>query len=96
MTRILWLLAGGVVGGLSMLSLWWTVTQLRPTTPGRAALLALGGTILRWGLAAGLLIAALQQGIGTALLAFAGLWVARWAVVLWTYGAELWKTSSPR
>jgi hypothetical protein len=39
--------------------------------------------MLRWGLAAGLLITALQRGIVPGLLAFAGLWLARWGMACW-------------
>jgi len=78
-----WLLAGGIIGGLNGLSLRWTVTCLRPGAPGRAVILTAAGAMLRLGLAAGLLIAALQRGVVPALLAFAGLWLARWGVVYW-------------
>jgi hypothetical protein len=39
--------------------------------------------MLRWGFAASLLITALQRGIVPGLLAFAGLWLARWGLVCW-------------
>ncbi len=78
---VLWLFAGGAVGALNGLALWWTVASLQPSAPGHAVAWVLGSTLLRWGLAAGLLIAALQYGILPALLAFAGLWLARWGTI---------------
>jgi hypothetical protein len=83
MTLASWLLAGGAIGLLNGLSLRWTVTRFRPDASSQAAVLAVAGAMLRWGLAAGLLIAALQQGIACGLLAFAGLQFARWGVVCW-------------
>ena len=80
---VLWLFAGGAVGALSGLTLWRTVARLQPSAPGHAVAWVLGSTLLRWGLAAGLLIAALQHGILPGLLAFAGLWLARWGMVCW-------------
>lgn len=83
MTFASWLFTGGAVGVLNGLTLWWTVAHLRPDAPGRAVAWTLGGAMLRWGLAAGLLITALQRGIGPGLLAFAGLWLARWGQACW-------------
>ena len=80
MTFASWLFTGGVVGVLNGLTLWWTVARLRPGAPSLAVAWALGGAILRWGLAVGLLISALQRGIVPGLLAFAGLWLARWGM----------------
>jgi hypothetical protein len=78
-----WLLAGGAIGVLDGLSLRWTAARLRPNASSQVAVLALAGAMLRWGLAAAVLIAALQQGIASGLLAFAGLQLARWGVVCW-------------
>jgi hypothetical protein len=86
MTPASWLIAGGAIGVLNGLGLRWTVARLRPEAPGRAVAWALGGAMLRWGLAASLLIAALRHGVVPALLAFAGLWLARWGIV---YGFNL-------
>ena len=77
----LWLFAGLVVGALNGLLLWSSVARLCPDVSARAMARILGGTLLRWGLAVGLLIAALQRGILPGLLAFAGLWLARWGTV---------------
>lgn len=79
----LWLLAGGIIGVLNGLSLRWTVAGLRTGAPGRAVVLTMAGAILRWGLAASVLFFALQRGIVPALLAFAGLWLARWGMIYW-------------
>jgi hypothetical protein len=81
MTLALWLFIGGAIGTLNGLSLWWTVARLRPNASTDAAVLTMGGAILRWVLTAGLLIAALQHSIASGLLAFTGLWLARWGIV---------------
>jgi len=77
----LWLFVGLMVGVLNALTLWSSVARLRPAAPGRAVAWVLGGALLRWSLAAGVLIAALQRGVLPGLLAFAGLWLARWGIV---------------
>ena len=77
----LWLFAGLAVGALNGLTLRNSVARLRPGVPGRAVAWILGGALLRLGLAASLLIVALQRGILPGLLAFAGLWLARWGTV---------------
>jgi len=85
----LWLFAGGAVGALNGLTLWWTVGRLRPDVSGRAVAWILGGALLRWGLIAGLLVAALQRGVLPGILAFAGLWLARWGMVVrWALGGR--------
>ena len=81
MMLVSWLFIGGAVGILNGLSLWWTVARLHPDAPSSAASLAMGGAMLRWVLNAGLLIAALQQGIASGLLAFTGWWLVRWGTV---------------
>jgi len=83
MTFALWLFAGGSIGVLNGLSRRWTVARLRPDVPGQAVVWALGGAMLRWSLAAGLLVTALQRGVVPGLLAFAGLWLTRWGIVYW-------------
>ena len=77
----LWLFAGRAVGALNGFTLWSSVACLRPDVSGRAVAWVLGGALLRLGLVAGLLIAALQRGVLPGLLAFAGLWLARWGIV---------------
>ena len=79
----LWLLAGGAIGAWNVLTLWWTVGRMRPDAPLGAVTLALGGALLRWGCAGGLLILALQRGIVPGLLACAGLSLARWGLACW-------------
>jgi len=66
----LWLFVGGAVGVLNALVLWWAVGYIRPDAPGHA-------------LVGGVLVVALQQGIAPGLLAFTGLWIARWGMVRW-------------
>jgi len=79
----LWLLTGGMTGVIHALSLWRAVARLHPGVPAHAALSVLSGMFLRWGLTAGLLVAALQRGPATCLLAFAGLWLGRFGLVCW-------------
>jgi len=86
---VLWLFAGGAVGVLSGLILRRTVARLQPTAPCHAVAWTLASTLLRWGLAAGLLIAALQRGIVPGLMAFAGLWLARWVTICSAHFARL-------
>ena len=83
MTSASWLFAGAATGVLNGLTLWWTVARLQPDAPRRALAWALGGAMLRWGLAVGLLITALQRGIVPGLVAFAGLWLTRWGMACW-------------
>ena len=78
-----WFLTGGLIGVANGAALWWTVAHLRPEAPRRAVLNAVGGSLLRWALVSGLLVLALRQGIWPCLVAFAGLWMARWAVASW-------------
>ncbi|MDY7078274.1 MAG: hypothetical protein SXV54_15265 [Chloroflexota bacterium] len=77
----LWLFAGLTVGALNGLILWNSVARLRPNAPPSTVTWVLGGALLRWVAVAGLLIVALQHGILPGLLAFAGLWLARWGIV---------------
>jgi len=76
-----WLLTGGALGILNFVTQRWTVARLHPSAPRRAVAWAVGGALLRWALTAGLLFVALRQGAWPALLAFAGLWLARWGTV---------------
>lgn len=79
-----WLSTGLTIGILNGLTLRWTVSRLRPETAlVGAPLVALGG-LLRLGLATALLVFASQHGIIPCLLSFAGLWLARWMVILFT------------
>lgn len=78
-----WLLAGCAVGALNGLILWWAVGRLRPDVPRNTVAWVLAGALLRWTIVAALLIGALQHGIVPGLLAFAGLWLARWGMVYW-------------
>ncbi len=79
----MWLFAGGVVGVVNGVARWKTVSRLSTETMSRSLTLTVGGMLLRLGLVTGLLIAGLMQGIVPGLLAFAGLWITRWTIVLW-------------
>ncbi len=79
---MLWLFAGLIIGILNGLTLRWTVGRLRSgTILTGVPLVALGG-LLRLGLATALLIFASQHGMTPCLLAFTGLWLARWIIIL--------------
>ncbi|MGD2144713.1 MAG: hypothetical protein PVF54_09580 [Anaerolineae bacterium] len=79
----LWLLAGGLVGVVNGLIRWCTVAPLRPGMRIGALSLVLSGMAVRLGLVVALLILGLKHGFVPGLLAFAGLWLARSAIVLW-------------
>jgi hypothetical protein len=78
---MLWLLAGLTIGTLNGLTLRWTVNRLRPDAALTSVPLVVLGFLMRLGFAAGLLVIALQRDIGLGLLAFAGLWLARWVTI---------------
>jgi hypothetical protein len=80
---VLWFLAGVVIGVISGLTQQWTVGQVRTDSSRTLALLMIGGFILRLGLAALVLYAAVLQGVAEVLLAFAGLWIARWGLSIY-------------
>lgn len=80
----MWPLAGGLVGIVNGLTRWTTISYLSSAAVTRSLILVLGGMVVRLGFVAGLLIAGLKQGIDAGLLAFAGLWVTRWIIVVWS------------
>ncbi|MGD2145975.1 MAG: hypothetical protein PVH41_04720 [Anaerolineae bacterium] len=81
--KALWLLAGGIVGTANTLTRWWTVSRLRSGMRVNPLSLAWGGFILRLALVTGLLSLGLSRGALPGLLAFAGLWLARWTTTIW-------------
>ena len=86
MNNVIWLLAGLLVGLLNVVSIVRTVGQLQPGGDIRALSAVLGGFIWRTGLSVLLLVFALQRSATAGLLAFAGLWLARWTALLWVTG----------
>ena len=78
-----WWLAGLAIGVLNGWTAWLTTDRLRPGASHLVVALVLGGMLLRWTLAGGLLAAGLQQGAVPGLVAFFGLWLARWGTVGW-------------
>jgi hypothetical protein len=82
----LWLLAGCAVGAANGLTLWWIVSRLREDMRLSPLMPVWSGFALRLALAAALLTAAVRRGIVPGLLAFSGLWLARWGTVIW-FGA---------
>jgi hypothetical protein len=77
-----WLVLGALVGGLHGWTQWWTVAGLRPGATGLGLALVLAGALLRWTLAAGLLLTAVLEGLTAGLLALAGMTAVRWALLL--------------
>jgi hypothetical protein len=81
---MIWLSSGILVGIAGGLTLRWTVHQLHPDTSLIGVPLMAAGVLLRLGLATALLVFAAQQGMASGLLAFVGLWLARWVFILGT------------
>lgn len=78
----LWFLAGAALGLVSLGTQRWSIRRLDMETQGQALLLVVGGMLLRVLLAAGLLLLAVQQGLLPLLLAFGGMWLTRWALLI--------------
>lgn len=89
MSYLFWFLAGAVLGAGNGLMQRWTVDRLDAEAAAPALLLVAGGGLLRLLAAGVLLFVALQQGIVAALVAVAGLTLARWALLLaWNREAD--------
>jgi hypothetical protein len=80
----MWPFAGGLVGIVNGLTRWTTISYLSTEAVTRSLVLVLGGMVVRLAFVTGLLIAGLKQGIDAGLLAFAGLWITRWIIVIWS------------
>jgi hypothetical protein len=78
-----WWLAGLAVGAFNGWTAWLTTDRLQPGASRLIVAWVLGGMLLRWTLAGWLLAAGLQRGAVPGLLAFFGLWLARWGTVGW-------------
>ena len=81
---MIWLSSGILIGIAGGLTLRWTVHRLHPDTSPIGVPLVAAGALLRLGLATALLVVAALQGMASGLLAFAGLWLARWMFILGT------------
>ena len=86
---MMWFIIGIATGILNGLTLRWTVGRLRPETSLISIPLITMGSLLRLGLVTALLILASQHGLMSGLLAFAGLWLTRWIVILVTASPHL-------
>ena len=86
----LWFMAGILTGIFSGLTQQWTVNQLHVNSTKKVTLLLIGGFFVRIALAGIVLFAAVQQGIIPALLAFAGLWFARWGLSLYWHKTQVY------
>lgn len=78
-----WFFVGVGVGLWNGFTLWRVVHRMEPDRPRRSRMRVASSRWLRWTGVAVLLILALQRGIVPGLLAFAGLWCARWVLVGW-------------
>jgi hypothetical protein len=88
MMNLAWFIAGALVGLLNALAMSVAVRRLAPSAPARSLFGLAGGTAVRWACIAMLLAVALRQGSASGLLAFAGLWLARWAAIVWWSGSR--------
>ena len=86
MINLAWFIAGALVGLLNALAMSVAVRRLAPSAPARSLFELMGGTAVRWVCIAVLLAVALRQGSASGLLAFAGLWLARWTAIAWWSG----------
>jgi len=82
MNSWLWLPAGFMVAVLNVALVAGMVGKLHPGGEGRALSSFISGFALRLVLALLVLMMALQQSAAAGLLAFAGLWLGRWTVLL--------------
>lgn len=89
MNAIAWFFAGALVGVANVYLIARTVSQFRPEARWRALTVAVGGGLLRFGIAVVLLRSALQQSSLAGILAFAGLLMARWIVVYLLHSGRL-------
>jgi len=80
---MLWLLGGILVGFINAVLTVRTVTKVRPEVNYSMSAVVLRGLFSRLGLAAAIMLVAINRGIGAGLMAFAGLWLARWFFVRW-------------
>ncbi|MBK9121755.1 MAG: hypothetical protein IPM16_01350 [Chloroflexi bacterium] len=81
MSLWVWFIGGMFVGLFSVYSMHRTVDGLHPEMAERASVLLFAGMLLRLLLTATLLVAALQQSITAALIAFAAVILTRWVAV---------------
>ena len=84
----LWLFAGLLVGFLNVALVAGTVSRLQHNGSVRPPLAALSTTLrgfaLRLILSMLVLVFALRHSVAAGLFTFAGIWLGRWPVLLWT------------
>ncbi len=81
MSDLLWLLAGGGIGWLTMALHVWSGAKITPDASGHALFWVMGGLVGRLVLIGSGLTLALQQGIPQGVLTFIGILGMRWLVI---------------
>lgn len=79
---LIWFALGLIWGWLSIAFQVWTVKRLDARSAPLTVIWFVGGFVVRLGWIALLLIFALRQGIGLGLSTFAGIWLARWVMIV--------------
>jgi hypothetical protein len=75
---MMWFMLGAAIGGLGVLTQWWTVNRIQAGRPGWTLAWAGGSAVTRMVLTAGLLFVAFRQGLAPGLACLAAWWLARW------------------
>ena len=78
---MVWLLIGFLAGLVNIFSIVRDVARLNPATRHRALRITTSGFLFRLALSAVVLTLALRSSAASGLLAFLGLWLARWVAV---------------
>jgi hypothetical protein len=90
-----WLILGALIGGLHGWTQYWTVARLQPGSARLGLASVLAGALLRWLLAAGLLLVAVLEELAAGLLVLAGMTAVRWTLVLW-WNRNGWGPAGPK
>ncbi len=77
-----WFIAGLFLGWCYAWMRSRSVEAMDPRSSASALLVIIGGSLLRWGMTVVLFYLALRQSVPALLLAFLGLWIMRWIMVL--------------
>jgi len=90
-----WLMLGWLVGWLSIAFQVWSVNRVGARSSAAGALMwLLGGMVLRLGGIVVLFGLALQRGFTIGLMAFGGLWLARWIALFCIHKGYVWPSDA--